>query len=332
MFKNSTQLPLSIAVWLADSDYDFKGNDKTISATSFLQPLKSIILSGRVPVIEVGDGYEVEAVTELQSIVPSRLGTAIHSAIEQSWESPRLEATLRSLGYQQSLIDRIVINPEGELPPGAFPIYMERRSEKMLDGFKISGKFDFVSDGQLQDFKSTGTYSYIAQSNRDHYIKQGSIYRWLNPDIITSDIMEIQYIFTDWSAAKAKQSSDYPSHRIITQTYPLMSIEQTEAFLKEKIKAIVDNWDLDETMIPACTSEELWERPAQYKYYKDPSKRSRSTKNFDNYWEANDRLASDGSVGVIVTIHGEVIKCRYCSALGNCQQAEGYIAQGRLHV
>ena len=42
---NNTNLPLSIAVWLACDDYDYNNDPYTISATTLLKPLKQIYSS-----------------------------------------------------------------------------------------------------------------------------------------------------------------------------------------------------------------------------------------------------------------------------------------------
>ena len=59
----------------------------------------------------------------------------------------------------------------------------------------VSGKYDLVLDGQLSDYKSTSVWTYIYGSKVEDYIKQGSIYKWLSPDKITSDYININYIF-----------------------------------------------------------------------------------------------------------------------------------------
>ncbi|MGL5153412.1 MAG: hypothetical protein ACRC9H_00515, partial [Aeromonas veronii] len=45
--------------------------------------------------------------------------------------------------------------------PEQIPVYMERRKTIELDGWTISGKFDFVAEGTLTDFKSTGGWKGI---------------------------------------------------------------------------------------------------------------------------------------------------------------------------
>ena len=69
-----------------------------------------------------------------------------------------------------------------------------------------------------------------------------------------------------------------------------------------------------------------------YKYYKNPSKLDRSTKNFDTLDAANARLTSEGSVGIVNEVKGQVKACTYCNALNVCNQAKQLIMQGRLLV
>lgn len=318
---NNFGVPLSMAVWLAHDNYDHSDEPRTISATSLLKPLKSIILgalaedSGRVDVMD---------------LVPSSLGTAIHTAIEEAWKSDSLKDTLTNLGYPKGLVDNIRINPE-TVSKDCVPVYMEIRSTKEIAGWKVSGKFDFLSNGMLEDFKSTGTYNYINQGNTTKYIQQASIYRWLNPEIVTEDVFAINYIFTDWSSLKARTETDYPKSRLLQQKFTLMPITETESFVTQKLNQI-NKYMGDIANIPDCTSEELWEKKAVFKYYKNPSKKDRSTKNFDSYFEASQRLIEDGSVGEVVEVKGEVVFCRYCPAINNCPQATRMISEGRLVI
>jgi hypothetical protein len=319
---NKFNVPMSLAIWLAYDEYDHSDNPKLISATGLLKPLKSMILSMRAT--KTGD-------VDVSDLISSSMGTAIHTAIEVAWKSNKLKDSLASLGYPNKVVNNILINPKpDELTEGCIPIYMELRRDKEIDGYIISGKFDFISDGKLEDFKSTGVFNYINQSNKQKYIEQASIYRWIFPDLITQDSFVINYIFTDWSSTKAKQDKNYPQSRLLPQEYVLMSYQDTERFIKQKIKQIEAYKDAPQESIPQCTSEELWERPSVFKYYKNPEKLDRSTKNFDSYWEANQKYTEDGSVGRIIEVKGEVVFCKYCSAREICNQAKQYIQEGRL--
>ena len=116
----------------------------------------------------------------------------------------------------------------------------------------------------------------------------------------------------------------------MTKHHDLMSIEETEKFIKAKLNALERLADADESEMPECTPKELWQDPPTYKYYKNPDKRSRSTANFDSYFEASTRAANDGNVGVIVEVAGKVGRCKWCPAFNVCKQKDRYIANGTL--
>lgn len=318
-YTNNLNIPLSLAVWLAHDEYDHIEDPNIISATTLIKPIKQLVLTTRVK--------KEKTSTDLSDLTASRVGTAIHTAIENAWLNANPSTISRLLRTDQ----KVQINPtKDELIDGAYVIYMEQRSFKEIEGFTVSGKFDFVSNGTLEDFKSTGTFSYITQSNAEKYALQGSIYKWLNPDIIKSSKMKIQYIFTDWSAVKATQDPNYPSHRTIEQEYPLMSLLETENYIKKKLQALKKYLNSPEEDIPECTSEDLWRGNSVFKYYKNPNKLIRSTKNFSTYHEAHAKYIADGSIGTIIEVEDQVKACKYCSALTVCKQAKNYINQGYL--
>ena len=319
----TNNIPISLAVWLVSDNYDRDSRSNAFSVTSLLKPIKSIVLSSR--------SHEDSTSPDIYNLLPSRMGTAIHTAIEDAWSNPdNVKQALKVLGYPEKVISNIKVNPKN--PSDCIPVYMEKRSEKFINGYYITGKFDFVLDGVLEDFKTTGVMTWIKQSNTDKYILQGSIYRWLNPDIITEDYMYIRYIFTDWSPTKAKQDSTYPQSRTISQKYELLSLQETEQYIHARLAAITQSLTADEHEIPSCTPDELWQRPTVYKYYKNPAKKTRSSGNFNNYHEAYQKFISDGSIGEIVTFPGEVVFCKYCNGINICNQAKQYINEGILNV
>ena len=318
MYTNKYNIDLPLAIWLSQDSYDHDPRPNLISATSILKPLRAIVL---------GLQHQGSSDTDISDLVASRMGTALHDSIETAWTNPeKLKEALTSLSYPKKVVENIRVNPT-ELNDGDIPIYLERRSEKELNGIIISGKFDFVSDGMVQDFKSTGSWSYIKQTNTDKYILQGSIYRWLNQDIITNDLMKIHFIFTDWSAANARKSKDYPPSRLLSQTLNLMSVDATERYLRDKIAEIHRLVPLGQDSLPECTAEDLWQDPPVYAYYKKIGG-TKSTKNFTTYHEAHARLLADGSTGEIVTRPSMAKACSYCNAKLVCNQRKDLINRG----
>jgi len=322
IYTNNHDVSLALAVFLMYDSYDHDSRNNVISATSIIKPLRQLILTRQ--------HKELDKTVDIMDLVNSRMGTAIHDGCEVAWtDKENVCNALKVLGANQSVIDSIVINPT-EVTKGQIPVYVEQRHEKEVGDYIISGKYDLILDGTLNDYKSTSVWTYIYDSNASNYTLQGSIYRWLAPDHITSDYININYIFTDWSATKAKQDSNYPQKRVITKKYPLMSVEETEEYLKEKLMKLDMFLPFKQEDIPECTDEDLWASETVYKYYKNPKNLSRSTKNFSSATEAAIRQADDGNVGIVIEVPGEVKACRYCKAVAICNQAEKLINEGRL--
>ena len=321
-YANVSEVPLALAVFLASDYYDYNDDPFTISATTLLKPLRQIILASRVP---PGEGLP-----NLADMMNNRMGAAIHDGIEKSWKT-NYKAAMKALGYPDAVINRIRINPElDELDGDVIPVYLEQRLKRQIGKWTVTGKFDFIAEGTVEDFKSTSTFTYKKQVNADKYTQQGSIYRWLDPKKITSDQMNIHYIFTDWKPAFVKTDPTYPPKRFHKQSFPLMSLAETENFIRRKIALIEQYWDADEDDIPQCGDEDLWRSEPVFKYYKNPEKTARSTKNFDTRAEAMIRMAEDGNVGVVKEVPGQVTACKYCPAFVACSQKDQLIASGDL--
>lgn len=323
-YSNASAVPLSLAVFLATDTYDHNDDPYTISATTLLKPVRQIVLSSRVP--------DSASITDLSQMIPSRIGSAIHDSIEQAWKG-NYQRAMASLGYPKKVIERVMINPHpDELEDWVIPIYLEQRLSKQVGQWNVTGKFDFIGDGRVEDFKSTSVYTIINGTNDDKYIQQGSIYRWLDPKKITKDEMAIQFLFMDWSKAKAMADPSYPQNRFQQKLYPLQSIQETDAAIRRKLSDIEKYWDAPEEQIPLCSDADLWRSEPVWKYYKNPQKMSRSTKNFTTKQEAFIRMAEDNNVGRVVEHPGQVTACRYCSAFPVCTQKDQLIALGDLQL
>lgn len=322
-YTNQTNIPLPLAVWLAHDPYDYNPDPNTISATSLLKPIRSLVLSGRVPPAHLPD---------LSSNIASRLGQAIHDSVEQTWSDPEVrKACMQAIGVSDNLIDKVAFN---EIEPDVtdLPVYAEQRLHREIDGITISGKPDFILDGSLIDFKSTKTYEWVKGLSKDKYIQQGSIYRWLAPELITDDVMSIHFIFMDWMAGKAKFERNYPPHQLMSLELPLMSLKETEAFIKDKVGHYLRYVNVSNESLPLCNKEDLWQEDTLWKYYKNPSKLNRSTKNFDNPFDAQNRLQKEGGMGVVIEVPGKAKRCKYCPAVTICTQAEDMIESGLLDL
>lgn len=321
-FANVQDVPLALAVFLASDYYDYNDDPDTISATTLLKPLRQIVLPSRIP---AGQGL-----VNLADMMNNRMGQAIHDGIEKAWKTNHVVA-MQALGYPTAVIERVVVNPRpDQMVDGCIPIYLEQRLTRRIGKWKVTGKFDFIGEGRVQDFKSTSVWTYKNQVNSGKWTQQGSVYRWLDPKKITDDHLDIHYIFTDWKGGMMKSDPNYPPRRFHKQTFPLLSLGETESFIKRKIALIEQYWDADEADIPACDDEELWRSEPVFKYYKNPAKTARSTKNFEDKQDAMLRYVEDGSVGIVKEVPGQVTACKYCPAFAVCSQKDALIASGDL--
>jgi len=294
---NSTGISLPLAVWLAHDNYDYSTDEDVISATSLMKPIRQIVLGRRYK--------DAEKEMDVNDLVASSMGTALHDSVENAWkDKDKAVKILENMGYMNSedIYDKITF---------------EKRTIKQCGKFKVSGKFDLVFEGIVADIKSTSTWTVVFGSKDDDYKIQMSIYKWLNPELITNSHGYIEFIFTDWSAVKALQDKSYPQNRVMSKKIELMSLSDTEKWLEDKVKEITANESIEDDKLPECTDEELWASPDKWKYYKGAS-RARATKNYDNELEANQRQAKDG--GAVVHFKGEVKRCKYCSYTNFCNQ------------
>ena len=190
----------------------------------------------------------------------------------------------------------------------------------------ITGQFDLVCNGNLHDFKSTSTYTYVNKTKEKDYILQGSIYRWLNPELITGDFITIHYIFTDWNKNYTLSNPDYPKCPFVSVKLPLMSIAEIETFMSNKIMGIEAY--LEEENLPECDAktlmiDEVWQ-------YFSSNNALRASKNFNSLIEANAYLLSKGGKGVVKKKTSEPKGCSYCSCRNVCKQYKRFVSEGLI--
>ena len=323
--SNITGISLPLAAWLAGDEYDFHANgQKAISATSLLKPVRQILLRERLT-------PETAQTPDVTDRIAARLGHSLHDSMEKIWVTGQYREALATLGYPQKLIDRIVVNPsEHDLRTrnDIIPVWVEQRGSREIMGYRISGKFDLVMDGELNDYKSTSTFTYTKGGKDEDYCLQGSIYRWIHRDKITSDYIHINFIFTDWMRSRAKQSPDYPQQRVLTHRVKLMSIQETDTWIRNRLRALEEHADLDEPDLPFCTDKDLWRGETTWRYYSDPKKaldpNAKSSKNLTSLAEAQAHMASKGGKGAIVEKPGSPKACGYCPAFPICSQKDLY--------
>lgn len=317
---NNENIDLIIATWLASDSYSGRKGGKSISATTMLRSTQQQVLAYRA-----SQSDTIADVVDISTLLKSTMGTALHKAIQDTWEDDLSRAKgLLNLGINQEKIDKIKVNPENP-NPNDYNLFFEKRVDKEFMGWNITGQFDLVANGNLHDFKSTSTYTYVNKTKEKDYIIQGSIYRWLNPELITGNTITIHYIFTDWNKNYTLSDPSYPKHPFVSIKLPLMSIQETEAYMKRKLMQM-DMYIEDESLeLPECDNKTLMIEDV-WQYFSSPASQ-RASKNFNTLIEANQYLASKGK-GLVKKKSQEPKGCNYCSCRGICKQYAKFVNQG----
>jgi hypothetical protein len=305
LYTNRRRIPLSIAVWLADELYN---KDPTyISGSQLSRSNRQIVLSFRATKIQ-----------DLSTLVASRLGTAVHEALDAAWQRPDLESRMRAAGYESFL--GYEVNPV--LPtPGKHAIYIRQRFNEELAGKMISGAPDLILMRRLFDYKSTSVFVYQKKEEKD-YLWQLTVYRWLARDLIDDDVATIQFILKDWSEARANKDPEYPQTPCPTMLVRVGTAEECRQRIVDRVEELKALMSLDQSQLPLCSDEELWLDPPKYAYYKDPfaDGKGRATRVFESYAEASAFMGTKNGVGKIITRKGEPKACDYCEAASICEQ------------
>lgn len=322
---NQHQIDLPIAVWLLQNGYysgaDVAPEGELISVTTLMKPTRRLILERQVD--------QSKEVLDVADLIASRVGHGIHDSIERAWTEGDWRGAMRRLHYPQSVIDRVKINPDPSTVSGNdIPIFLEQRRFKEIGDVVLTGQLDFAINGAYRDVKTTSTFSYTSGKKDTDYILQGSMYRYIMPELIWQDTMRIEFIFTDWQKYRAKSDLNYPQAKVAHKEYPLMSLEDTEAWILNKLTDIKKNARhvKNQDKLVRCSDDELWKQPDTYKYYANPETakaEGRAQKSFDKLADAELHKQEKGK-GVIVTVRGEVKACEYCSAFSACEQRKEY--------
>ena len=206
----------------------------------------------------------------------------------------------------------------------------EERLYCCVSGIKLSGAIDVQhvqSDGTrvLQDYKTRKAYGVM---NNDSDEKQLNIYAYIahKNGIKVSGLQIINFV-KDWSKHEAARKPDYPPQDIFIQDIPLWPIEQTEAFVMERIAA---HEEARAGNLPDCTNEERWLRDDKFAVMKE--KRVRAVRVFDSQEEAETFIAAqkDADKHTIDHRRGQPLRCeQFCDVSDYCDQFATFKQENR---
>jgi hypothetical protein len=162
---------------------------------------------------------------------------------------------------------------------------VEERVYAEVSGWKLGGAFDVLEGSSLSDYKVTSVYS---ANGKIDWERQLNVLRWLlhkNGTEVTK--LSITAIFRDWRPREKQKNPEYPQRAIMTLPIRMWTLEDAEAYVKERIAM----HQMAEP--PVCNDEERWTTPEQWALMKKGGKRAIKlypsqegvTLGTDQFWE-----------------------------------------------
>ena len=206
-------------------------------------------------------------------------------------------------------------------------IVTEQTLSLEVDNMVLSGTFDRLmkSSKTLQDYKSTSVNSYMYADTHEKWEKQLNIYRYMIYHVlgVLVEKIEVIGIFRDWKASETFNKL-YPKSPIASINVKVWSLEETEAYIKERIR--IHTMAEMGTIIP-CSGRERWASSDTFKVKAKGKKRS--IRNLPSLALAEDFLSKNKFEypgAYIETIPGEPRRCLYfCPVKEFCQQHQDYL-------
>jgi len=233
---NTLGLPLPIVQAIRNDGYTgtYKGRRANISVSALGKPVRQ----RRLEILHAD-----ELVEDASDRIWALLGQAIHTILERA------------------NVDGIV----------------EERMYLDVEGWTVSGQFDHftLADGVLSDYKVTSVWA-IKDGGRDEWVSQLNVYaHMLRAHGYVVQQVRVVAIGRDWRKNEALRygSSGYPQHQVTVIPLLLWPAETCEAYLRIRVLAHQAT-DTDTGILPLCTPEERWQRPATWAVVKDGNKKA----------------------------------------------------------
>lgn len=249
-------------------------------------------------IVQLKAKHSDDIVVDVTDMIWSIFGTAVHTVLEQGKDANHI---------------------------------VEQRLHADIDGWHISGAIDLqvVTDEgiEINDYKTVSVWAVM--NDKPEWEQQLNIYAWLVETVKKTPISKIKIvaILKDWKEAEAGTRQNYPVKQVVTLDIPIWSMEQREAFIKERIhlhsEALFAN-DTNEAL-PECTPAECWEKPTTYAIKKIGGKRAHSL--YEKKDEAELAFWDLGGANYQMEVReGERTRCaKYCQVAPWCNQYKTYL-------
>ena len=235
MANLSNKFNLRESIFRAIQDDDYDRGESEITTTELVGPIQAAVLKKR---------YDKQITIDAMSRVKIFIGKCVHAKLEKS------------------------------APAGTIT---EKRYYADVDGVKLGGQIDILEEKDkrlLVDFKTTSVWTMV-YGGRDDWEKQANVNRWLlHKNGLTVDCLEDDLIFRDWKERELNRVKNYPKAEIITWPMTMWPLEETEAYIMERVhhhKMARDMSDQELLEYYDCTPAETWKNRIRCQKYCDAS-------------------------------------------------------------
>lgn len=201
----------------------------------------------------------------------------------------------------------------------------EERLYATVAGWVISGQIDLQQTEHgmsIVDYKFCSSYALTKDDDgKPEWEQQLNIYAylvWLNKGIRVTDI-SVCAIVRDWQRRMATVDLTYPQSIVTMVPLRLWSLEQQEAYVRERVALHQEAqflYDIDEPL-PECSARERWATPDKWTVVPVGMKRGK-------HFDTKDAATAYGETlekGYILSVkRGKSTRCSYCQVSEWCQQ------------
>jgi hypothetical protein len=218
--------------------------------------------------------------------------------------------------------------------------WSEKRIGMMVNGWKITGRPDKVEavllrGHNLTDFKFPSLKSFRYSFQRDkgmkpEYLPQGNGYRRLLWEQKV-EIEEIKFKPTilEWSPKDAVTVKDYPDRPFFNFDIPIWSMQETDAWILDRVKYHQASESLPDAKLPPCTDDDMWGSGEAWAVKKEGKKNAVRHGVKETQAEAEAMVADLGEDHYVEHRPSVKVRCEwYCSAKPFCQQYKKSLPEG----
>jgi len=258
--------------------------ESDISVTQLISPPRMVALQ---------EQHKDEIVEDAADLIPAFLGSALHGALESA-------AFYSEDGKRFSA---------------------ENRVYDCIDDWTISGMYDLLDNEThtLWDYKLCSVWEYMGDPKKE-WVQQLNVLRFIcNGTGREVNNLKILAVYRDWSRNRALNGGDYPPSQVQEVEIPMWPIEETEEYIKERVRLHKDA----RINLPRCTAEDRWERPTKWAVMK--TGRKSAIKLHDDEETAAIHIENIDKPGHYIQERpGESVRCGYCRVAEFCEQRKEY--------